>query len=57
MLNSGLADVLDKLVNHWAASRIDDLMPWAWAKLVHPIAPAPDEAPSQAALYSSRPWT
>lgn len=25
------ADVLTKLVNLWPASRIDDLMPWAWA--------------------------
>jgi transposase len=27
-----LADVLDELVNLWPASRIDALMPWAWAK-------------------------
>jgi hypothetical protein len=27
-----IADVLDKLVNLWPASRIDELMPWAWAK-------------------------
>lgn len=27
-----IADVLDKLVNLWPVSRIDDLMPWAWAK-------------------------
>jgi transposase len=25
-----LAHVLDKLVNLWPTSRIDDLMPWAW---------------------------
>ncbi len=25
------ADVLTKLVNLWPASRLDDLMPWAWA--------------------------
>ena len=25
------ADVLAKLVNLWPASRIDELMPWAWA--------------------------
>jgi hypothetical protein len=25
-----LADVLTKLVNLWPASRIDELMPWAW---------------------------
>ncbi len=25
------ADVLAKLVNLWPASRLDDLMPWAWA--------------------------
>jgi transposase len=25
------ADVLEKLVNLWPASRLDDLMPWAWA--------------------------
>jgi hypothetical protein len=23
--------VLTKLVNLWAASRLDELMPWAWA--------------------------
>ena len=27
-----IVDVLDKLVNLWPASRIDELMPWAWAK-------------------------
>lgn len=27
-----LADVLTKLVNLWPASRIDQLMPWAWAE-------------------------
>ena len=27
-----LTDVLTKLVNRWPASRIDDLMPWAYAK-------------------------
>jgi transposase len=26
------ADVLVKLVNLWPASRIDELMPWAWAR-------------------------
>ena len=26
------ADVLDKLVNLWPASHIDELMPWAWTK-------------------------
>ena len=26
-----LADVLTKLVNLWPASRLDELMPWAWA--------------------------
>ena len=26
-----LADVLTKLVNRWPASRIDELMPWAYA--------------------------
>ena len=25
------ADVLEKLVNLWPASRLDDLLPWAWA--------------------------
>jgi IS66 C-terminal element len=25
------ADVLTKLVNLWPASRLDELMPWAWA--------------------------
>jgi hypothetical protein len=24
------ADVLTKLVNLWAASRLDELMPWTW---------------------------
>jgi transposase len=24
-------DILAKLVNLWPASRLDDLMPWAWA--------------------------
>ena len=27
-----LADILTKLVNRWPASRIDDLMPWAYAR-------------------------
>ena len=27
-----IADVLDKLVNLWPASRIDELMPWTWPK-------------------------
>ncbi len=31
------ADVLMKLVNLWPASRIDDLMPWAWGS-AHRIA-------------------
>jgi transposase len=26
-----LTDVLTKLVNLWSASRLDELMPWAWA--------------------------
>ncbi len=26
-----MTDVLEKLVNRWPASRIEDLMPWAWA--------------------------
>ena len=26
-----MTDVLTKLVNRWPASRIDELMPWAWA--------------------------
>lgn len=28
-----LADTLTKLVNRWPASRIDDLMPWTYAKI------------------------
>ena len=28
-----LADTLTKLVNRWPASKIDDLMPWAYAKI------------------------
>ena len=28
-----LADTLTKLVNRWPASRIDDLMPWAYVKI------------------------
>ena len=31
-----IADVLDKLVNLWHASHIDDLMPWPWAKACAP---------------------
>jgi hypothetical protein len=27
-----LIDVLTKLVNRWPASRIDELMPWAYPK-------------------------
>jgi transposase len=27
-----LTDVLTKLVNLWPASRIDELMPWAWQR-------------------------
>ena len=27
-----LTDVLTKLINLWAASRIDELMPWAWPR-------------------------
>ena len=27
-----LTDVLTKLVNRWPASKIDDLMPWAYVK-------------------------
>jgi len=26
-----LSDVLTRLVNLWPASRIDELMPWAWS--------------------------
>jgi hypothetical protein len=29
---SYLADVLTRLVNLWPASRLDELMPWAWAE-------------------------
>jgi transposase len=25
------SDVLEKLINLWPASRLDDLTPWAWA--------------------------
>jgi hypothetical protein len=32
-----IAGVLDRLVNLWPSARIDELMPWAWAK-----APEPD---------------
>jgi len=28
-----LTDTLTKLVNMWPASRIDELMPWAYAKI------------------------
>ena len=31
--NAWLADTLTKLVNRWPASKIDDLMPWAYAKI------------------------
>ena len=27
-----LTDVLTKLVNLWPAARLDELMPWAWAR-------------------------
>jgi hypothetical protein len=27
-----MTDVLNKLINRWPASKIDDLMPWAYAK-------------------------
>jgi hypothetical protein len=27
-----LTDVLTKLVNLWPASRLDELMPWVWAR-------------------------
>jgi transposase len=27
-----MTDVLTKLVNRWPASKIDNLMPWAYAK-------------------------
>ena len=27
-----LTDVLTKLINRWRASRIDELMPWAYIK-------------------------
>ena len=37
-----IADVLDKLVNLWPASRIDELMPWAWPKLTPPMNSRPD---------------
>ncbi len=30
--NAYLADVLTKLVNGWPARRIDELLPWAYAK-------------------------
>jgi hypothetical protein len=29
--NALFADVLTKLVNLWPASRLEELMPWAWA--------------------------
>jgi hypothetical protein len=38
-----LTDVLTKLVNLWPASRLDELMPWAWAaERSHSRAPDPD---------------
>jgi hypothetical protein len=27
-----LADVLAKLVNGWPVQKLDELLPWAWAK-------------------------
>ncbi len=35
-----VTDVLIKLVNLWPASRLDELMPWAWAaeRSVHKLA-------------------
>jgi IS66 C-terminal element len=35
-----LADVLTKLVNLWPASRLDELMPWAWDSSNRIAAPA-----------------
>jgi IS66 C-terminal element len=32
------ADVLNKLVNLWPASRLDELMPWAYEAATHRIA-------------------
>ena len=29
-----MTDVLEKLVNRWPASKIEDLMPWAWGAAV-----------------------
>jgi hypothetical protein len=31
-----MTDVLIKLVNRWPASRIEELMPWAWAPPAKP---------------------
>ena len=31
-----ITGVLDRLVNLWPASSIDELMPWAWAKASAP---------------------
>ena len=33
-----LADTLTKLVNRWPASRIDELMPWTYAKIAPAVA-------------------
>ncbi len=33
-----LADTLIRLVNRWPASRIDDLMPWAYVKAAPAVA-------------------
>ena len=33
-----LADTLTKLVNHWPKAQIDELMPWAYAKITRPAA-------------------
>jgi hypothetical protein len=33
-----LSETLTKLVNPWPASRIDDLMPWAYAKIAPAVA-------------------
>jgi transposase len=35
-----IADVLTKLVNLWPASRLDELMPWAWNASNRMAAPA-----------------
>jgi IS66 C-terminal element len=52
------ADVLTRLVNLWPASRLDELMPWAWGLRNRPKN-SPPEAPTprqRRKIKPSPPW-